>query len=165
MLNKMQNELQGVTELAPKKKPIHLLLGLVLLFFGVWAVINGISSVLDSKSRLYAPDKNLVIEIVDTPELRTRGLSGRESLEPETGMLFVFENQSDNNCFWMKDMKFSIDMIWMNDKKQVLNVTENVIPDTYPESFCPDGPAKYGLELNSGGAKQAGIMSGVTLKF
>jgi len=151
--------------LEPKKKPIHLLLGLVLLFFGGWAVINGISSVLDSKSRLYAPNKNLSIEVVDTPELRSRGLSGRESLESNTGMLFVFENQRENNCFWMKDMKFSIDMVWMNEKKQVLNVAENVSPDTYPESFCPAEPAKYGLEINAGSATQAGITTGVTLKF
>lgn len=154
-----------MTESARSKKPIHLLLGVVLLFFGVWAVVNGISSVLDSKSRLYAPDKNLTVEVVDTPELRSKGLSGREGLDTDSGMLFVFENQSDQNCFWMKDMKFSIDMIWMNDKKQVINVAENISPETYPESFCPNGQAKYGLELNAGTATQAGMTQGVTLKF
>ena len=154
-----------MTELAPKKKPLHLFLGIILLFFGVWAVVNGISSVIDSKTRLYAPNKNFAIEVVDTPELRTRGLSGRESLGLDTGMLFVFENQSDNNCFWMKDMKFSIDMVWMNEKKQVLNVAKNISPDTYPESFCPVGEAKYGLELNAGDSERASISAGVTLKF
>ena len=154
-----------MTELAPNKKPFHLVLGLLLLFFGVWAVVNGISSVLDSKTRLYAPNKNFAIEIVDTPELRAKGLSGREGLGDENGMLFVFDNQNNNNCFWMKDMNFSIDMVWMNDKKQVLNVAENVSPDTYPESFCPAEPAKYGLEINAGSATQAGITTGVTLKF
>ena len=120
---------------------------------------------MDSKNRLIEPDKNFIVEVVDTPELRTKGLSGRESLGEDTGMLFVFEKQSDNNCFWMKDMKFSIDMVWLNDKKQVLNIAENVSPETYPESFCPNGPAKYGLELNAGSATQAGIASGTTLKF
>lgn len=161
----MQKELLGVTESARSKKPIHLLLGVVLLFFGVWAVVNGISSVLDSKTRLYTPDKNLTVEVVDTPELRSKGLSDRESLDIDSGMLFVFDNQSDRNCFWMKDMKFSIDMVWMNDKKQVLNVAENINPETYPESFCPTGQAKYGLEINAGSAKDSGITAGVTLKF
>lgn len=166
MLNKTQKELQGVTESAPKKKPVHLILGVVLLFFGVWAVANGISSVLDSKTRLYAPNKNLSIEVADTPEARFKGLSGRDKLSTDTGMLFVFENQSINNCFVMRDMKFSIDMVWLNDKKQVLNVAENVSPDTYPdEVFCPEGLAKYGLELNAGSATEAGITPGVTLKF
>jgi len=166
MLNKTQKELQGATELAPNKKPIHLFLGVVLLFFGVWAVVNGISSVLDSKSRLYAPNKNINVEIVDTNDLRMKGLSGREGLDTDTGMLFVFENQSVNNCFVMRDMKFSIDMVWLNEKKEVLNVSENVSPNTYPEEiFCPVSPAKYGLELNAGSATQAGITPGVTLKF
>ena len=166
MLNKTQKELQGVTESAPSKKPIHLLLGVVLLFFGVWAVVNGISSILDSKTRLYAPNKNLSVEVVYTSELRMKGLSGREGLDTDAGMLFVFDNQSVNNCFVMRDMKFSIDMVWLNEKKEVLYIAENVSPDTYPdEVFCPDGQAKYGLELNSGNATQAGITPGVTLKF
>ena len=108
--------------------------------------------------------QKIQVELAVTVAERTQGLSGRQSLDEGTGLLFIFD-KSGQYPFWMKDMNFSIDMVWMNDKKQVLNVAENVSPDTYPESFCPAEPAKYGLEINAGSATQAGITTGVTLKF
>jgi len=161
----MQKELQGVTELEPNKKPLHLFIGLILLFFGGWAVINGISSITDSKSRLYTPNKSIVVEKVDTPELKYLGLSLREELDSNSGMLFVFETTSDKNCLVMRDMKFSLDMVWLDENKKVINIAVNVEPESYPESFCPSSPAKYALEINAGFASEAEIAPGVSLKF
>lgn len=104
------------------------------------------------------------LEVVDDPSERQQGLSGRERLVEGTGMLFVFE-ETGEHCFWMKDMRFSIDMIWLDGNKKVVDIREAVTPESYPESFCPDEPARYVIELNAGAARQAGIAVGSELKF
>ena len=52
------------------------------------------------------------MDLADTPEKRFQGLSGREILEEGTGMLFVFQEERQHT-FWMKDMRFPLDMIWI----------------------------------------------------
>ena len=111
-----------------KQDPKKLLLGLAMVALGFFAVINGVLSLTDNLSRLIAPRGVILIETVDTNELRALGLSGRESIADDRGMMFVFDRSTTNNCFWMKDMKFSIDMIWLNEAKQVITVVEDVSP-------------------------------------
>jgi uncharacterized membrane protein (UPF0127 family) len=65
----------------------------------------------------------------------------------------------------MKDMLFSIDMIWLDEAKRVITIKEGVAPETYPTTFCPDSAAKYGLEISSGGARRLGVSPGVRLAF
>jgi uncharacterized membrane protein (UPF0127 family) len=60
----------------------------------------------------------------------------------------------------MKDMKFPIDMIWFDEKKQVVHVEESAQPDSYPESFCPPVDAKYILEVPAGSARAWSLASG-----
>ena len=63
-------------------------------------------------------------------------------------------------------MNFNIDMIWLDSDKRVVSIEEDVSPDTYPDKFCPDTPAKYVLEINSGLSGQLGFRdSGAKLKF
>lgn len=150
------------TQQKPKKK---LFFGLVMIAAGLYAIISGIISVTDSYSRLVAPNGNMRIEIVDDTISRSTGLSGKENIDDSYGMLFVFDESLDTNCFWMKDMKFAIDMIWLNEKKEVITVTESVVPGTYPESFCPESAAKYGLEVKDGSAAKYGLEDGVKLRF
>lgn len=66
------------------------------------------------------------VEVADTADKRTTGLSGRESLASDSGMLFVFD-KADKYPFWMKGMKIPLDFIWIRDNK-VTEVTENVPP-------------------------------------
>ncbi len=152
-------------EMRKKKNPFGLWLGGALIVFGLFAVVNGIVSLTDNKSRLIAPDGTITIETVETPEEKRRGLSGRNSISDGDGMLFTFDTQATSNCFWMKDMQFAIDMVWLDDQKNVVTVTENVAPDTFPESFCPESPASYGLEVGAGRASELGIEPGETLRF
>ncbi len=93
-------------------------------------------------------DSPINIEIAQTNIQRQRGLSFRESLPQDTGMLFIFDNPSKPN-FWMKDMNFSIDIIWINENGYVTGVEENISPDTYPNKFSPQEPALYVLETNA----------------
>jgi uncharacterized membrane protein (UPF0127 family) len=96
------------------------------------------------------PDATVVHAIVsDTPELRELGLGGRSGLDLNQGMLFIFQ-QEGMYGFWMKDMRFSIDIVWLSSDKKVIYIAQSVAPETYPASFGPNAPSKYVLELAAG---------------
>jgi uncharacterized membrane protein (UPF0127 family) len=168
MSNKTLKKQPNETESAPKptnRNYRKLVFALVLFIAGFWAIYSGVSSLLDNERRLLTPKGFITVEVMDTPELRRQGLSGRDSLAADRGMLFTFDETSTENCFWMKDMKFSIDMVWMNEDREVVTVTPNVTPETYPESFCPEQSAKYGLEILENRAGELGIVSGENLRW
>ena len=89
------------------------------------------------------------VEIADTDALREQGLSDRTSLAENTGMLFVFD-QPVVPGFWMKDMHFPLDIIWISADSTIEGVEKNLSPDTYPKPFAPAAPVKYVLEVNAG---------------
>lgn len=113
---------------------------------------------------LQANGRSFSLEVAATEPSRELGLGGRTSLPANHGMLFVFD-QVKPECFWMKDMHFSIDMIWVSADKKVVHIEPNVSPSTYPNSFCPEAPVKYVIELNAGMAQAADIHDGETLVF
>lgn len=98
-------------------------------------------------------NKELRIEIADSEEKRNRGLGGRKSLPNNRGMLFLFETPALYS-FWMADMRFPIDIIWIDENKKIIAISENISPDTYPLSFSPSDPVKYVLEVNAGWTKK-----------
>jgi len=99
------------------------------------------------------------IEIADTPKLRAQGLSGKESLAEDTGMLFVFEEEGVYP-FWMKGMNFPIDIIWIDENYQIVDITKNAAPESYPQTFSPKKPIKYVLEIGAGLTDQYEIDTG-----
>lgn len=99
------------------------------------------------------------VEIASTDKSRVQGLSGRDGLAPGTGMLFVFP-AAGFDCFWMKDMKFDIDMLWFDDNQNLVHVQENASKSTYPNNFCPQTAAQYVLEVPAGTVKQLGLQIG-----
>ncbi len=103
------------------------------------------------------------LEIADTDRLRTQGLSGRDGLRQGEGMLFVFERPGTYG-FWMKDMLFSIDIIWLDGRFRVIYLEKNVSPDTYPEVLTPPSRALYVLEVPSGTVQELGIVKGMELE-
>jgi hypothetical protein len=107
-------------------------------------------------------DTTIYVETVATNAARERGLSGRDNLAPNSGMLFVFDTDQEWGI-WMKDMKFSIDILWLAQDGTVVTVAPNVSPNSYPQSFRPTTPARYVLELPAGFAVQHSI--GVGSKF
>lgn len=168
MSNKTPKKQPNETESAPKRPEKNykkLLFALILFVAGFWAIYSGVSSLLDNERRLLTPKGFITVEVVDTPELRRQGLSGRENLPDDKGMLFVFDKASSDNCFWMKDMNFSIDMVWMNNDREVVTVKPNISPESYPESFCPDESAKYGLEVPENRASELEIVTGEILRW
>jgi uncharacterized membrane protein (UPF0127 family) len=150
----------------PKQKNLlQLSIGLLMIVIGVLAVFRGINSITDEYVSLVAPNGIISVEVRDTFDGRQKGLSGRASIDADKGMLFVFDESELSNCFWMKDMRFDIDMVWLDENRNVVTVEKSVTPESYPESFCPDKPAKYGLELKSGRAKELGISESKIINF
>jgi uncharacterized membrane protein (UPF0127 family) len=64
----------------------------------------------------------------------------------------------------MKDMRFSIDIIWLDEAKKINMIKSNIEPATYPESFC-SADTKYVIELNQGTAARLGFSPGLKLAF
>lgn len=107
-------------------------------------------------------DRAYHLEIVSSEAARTQGLSGRQSLAGDRGMLFVFPGDG-TQCIWMKDMRFSLDIMWLDGEKRVVHIERDVSPDTYPQQFCPEKSARYVIELNAGEVEHAGLKVGQTL--
>ena len=101
----------------------------------------------------------LRVEVADTDALRSQGLSGRDSLEGTTGMLFIFD-KSDYHQIWMKDMRILIDVIWIDENFRVIDITRRLHPDTFPQTFEPVSPARFVIETNTNYAESFGIVVG-----
>ena len=104
------------------------------------------------------------VAIAKTPQERERGLSGITKLGKDEGMLFIFE-RDDQYSFWMKDMRLSIDMLWLSAEKEVVFIEKDVSPDTFPQAFTPDTPARYVLEVPAGFADFHHIEKGTKAVF
>ncbi len=106
------------------------------------------------------------VEMAKTPDERSRGLMQREGLLDGTGMLFIFEFE-ERHGFWMKNMEFPIDIIWLDRDGVVVDVAYNVLPcggDICPV-YEPALPAKYVLEVASGEARALDAELGVRAVF
>lgn len=104
------------------------------------------------------------ITIASTEADRVKGLSNSEPLSPDEGLLFVFDT-SDVWGIWMKDMNFSIDIVWIDENKRVIDIKKSVHPESFPEIFFPQAPSRYVLEILSGIVEQKGIEVGDTVLF
>lgn len=105
------------------------------------------------------------IEIADTVLARRRGLSGRDFLAENKGMLFIFGDVAVRS-FWMAGMKFSLDIVWIKDDK-VIGFEENAPPVLgigVPLYYSPE-PVDKVLEINAGLVKKLGIKAGDMIKF
>lgn len=105
---------------------------------------------------------SLMVEYAITDTQKEKGLSGRESISSDYGMLFVFP-KDDLYGFWMKDMLISIDVFWLDDKGHVVSMVESIAPSSYPNVFYPPTSARYVLETVSGFAHEHNIATGTPL--
>ncbi len=107
-----------------------------------------------------------LVEIADNPSEREIGLMGRKSLDEESGMLFVFEQEGVYK-FWMKNTLIPLDMIWIDGGNKIIFIKENAEPcKTNPcEVFGPDEKAKYVLEINGGTTEKMKLKIGDAVEF
>lgn len=109
-------------------------------------------------------ESHLWVAYADTNNSREQGLSYTKKLDNDQGMLFVFEDES-HPSFWMKDMNYPLDIIWIDKDKKVVEISKNIDPVTYPEKFYSVLPIKYVLEVNSGFSDLNNIKVGSELSF
>ena len=99
--------------------------------------------------------KNIQVDIADTNDKRTKGLSSVESLPSDQGMLFVFDTKGVSPIFWMKDMLIPLDIIWISDGK-IVQIDKNIpipaknTPDANLKTYSAGIPIDYVLEVNVG---------------
>jgi uncharacterized protein len=111
----------------------------------------------------FGEDALVDAEIADDDAERARGLGGRDRLARDAGMLFVLTN--DTPRFWMKGMRFPLDMIWIKGGR-VVDITADVpdeprgTPDSELPSYSPSRRADRVLEVNAGWSKRNGVRPG-----
>jgi uncharacterized membrane protein (UPF0127 family) len=142
---------------------------ILLYYFTTLFLLTGCTQSIpdDTLTKITVKDKEIKVEIMDTPALRAQGLSGKESLPQDQGMLFIFDNYSTPG-FWMKEMNFPIDIIWIKDDK-ILDITKNIPPPATPTStlpsYFPQSQINYVLEVNANWTNQNNIQIGDNVQF
>ncbi|MBI4159876.1 DUF192 domain-containing protein [Candidatus Wolfebacteria bacterium] len=124
------------------------------------------SEAVQSGQKVRIGDIIVRVLIARTPAEITRGLSGRRSLDPDAGMLFVFE-KADRYRFWMPDMRFPIDILWINDGT-IVDIdadASNIFDPANPKFYTPQAPVRYVLEVNAGFAHRKNIRIGDTVEL
>jgi uncharacterized protein len=115
-------------------------------------------------------DASFTVELAVTPQQQAQGLSGRPSLAPGTGMLFILGSEGLYS-FWMKDMRFPLDMVWISAEYAVVDITEDVPPPAPGQTtselptYMPAEPAQFVLQINAGEAESADIRVGDMVEF
>jgi uncharacterized membrane protein (UPF0127 family) len=109
----------------------------------------------------------LVTDISATNEQRAKGLSGKEGLAENEAMLFVFSNEA-KHTFWMKDMKFPIDIIWIDSDNTIVHIEHNLQPCgtvVLCPTYRPNDDSLYVLETVGGFAEKHDIVKGTRVEF
>ena len=104
------------------------------------------------------------VDLAENTKEQEQGLSGRAPLLENQGMLFVFD-KSDEYYFWMKEMNFSIDIIWFDENQKIVYIQENANPESYPVLFGSKQNSKYVLEVSAGFVAKNNLKIGDSFQF
>jgi len=120
----------------------------------------------DTPKQVCFYDRCVKVEVVQTPQERTRGLQNRKALGKNEGMLFIFE-KSQVQSFWMKDTFIPLDIIWMDRDKNIVFLIPNVLPCETEQCpvYTPDKDSFYVLEVNAGVSIELGLGVGDQAEF
>ncbi|MDF1497632.1 MAG: DUF192 domain-containing protein [Patescibacteria group bacterium] len=119
------------------------------------------------------PTKQIIVDVTElkvaiaqTPEEITQGLSGRSGLADDEGLLFIFDDSAERT-FWMKDMLFNIDMIFIEDGK-IVDIAKNMPkpkPWDWPATYTSKSPADMVLEVKAGLSERNGWIIGDSINY
>lgn len=104
----------------------------------------------------------LTVEVASTEAVRAKGLSGRPSLLPDVGMLFVFDGPAAH-CFWMRDTNMPLTALWL-DKSGAIVEMQDMVPQT-DDRHCPAAQVQFALEVSPEFVKRAGVRVGSTMRL
>lgn len=126
----------------------------LLLFF------LGCVSTQTTTPRVCFGERCVLVEVADSPEERSRGLMGRDVLPGNSGMIFVFDEESVHG-FWMKNTLIPLDAIWINSRGEVVDIItmSPCLNDPCPV-YTPIGPSIFVVEINGGLAEMWNILRG-----
>lgn len=142
-------------------KPMHM--AAILTIIALLAVLPGVgnarSCFVDIRGH------HIEVEIADTQEKMILGLSHREKLKDNEGMLFIYRDR-DRRTFWMKDMKFDLDILWIAGDK-IVRISRNArAENSHPlRVYDSDVPVNMVLEINAGLSDQWGIKEGQHIRI
>lgn len=137
---------------------IFLILALIVV---IYLHIGLSSTSLDTKE-ISLDQEKFDVYLVDDDIERAKGLSDQKKYTK--GMLFVYE-ENGNHQIWMKDMFFDIDIIWLNEDREVVHIERDARKDSYPTIFSSPKKSRYVLEMKSGFAEQVGLELGDRFEF
>jgi uncharacterized protein len=110
--------------------------------------------------------KTIETYVANNSKSRALGLMGYSHLKPDEGMVFIFENY-ESHMMWMKNMLISIDIIWLNEDKVIVDIIPSIPPcrkDPCP-IYGPSAPSKYVLEISDRASSLYHLQKGLKLKF
>jgi uncharacterized membrane protein (UPF0127 family) len=119
------------------------------------------------KAKVSIEGLQLSAEIPTTRELMAKGLAVKNELRENASMLFVYEEPSKQS-FWMKDMKFPIDIMWVDSNGKIVHIEENLEPCPLAPicpTYAPNTDSQFVLETVSGFAQRHNIGLGTYIKF
>lgn len=132
---------------------------LILIILGVMVIFIMNNDYKNNK--VCVNDSCFDVEIAESSEERSRGLMYRKSLDENSGMLFIFDQEKEYS-FWMKNTLIPLDIIWIDKDMEIVYIEKNVQPcqeDPCPK-YKPSQSAKCVLELNAGQVDKNNIKTG-----
>lgn len=135
-----------------------------IITFAIFVLILAVWQQYTTKYEVTLKEKVFSVEVTDTQDELEEGLSGHKPLLDNEGMFFIFDNVGIHG-FWMKDMLFPIDIIWIDQDFKIIHIEELVTPDTYPKVFYPGSPSMYVLEVKAGVIDELDLKLGESVKF
>jgi hypothetical protein len=147
------------------KKTKYVLFILILLFTGI-SQAQLLESATHEKKIVRFKNNSFFVEIAETRQQQEKGLMFVKDLPPDSGMLFVYKNQ-ESRAFYMKNTYIPLDIIWLNEDKEVVFIKKNAKPESLHgfETIQPQEEAMYVLELNAGSSDKIGLSIGDTWQF
>src|SRR5215203_4597234 len=119
------------------------------------------------KAKVTVKDFELNADVPITSELMSKGLAVKNQLKENEAMLFIFE-ESAKHSFWMKDMKFPIDIIWLDSDGKIVHIEENLEPCPLVfvcPGYAPNADSQYVLETVAGFTQRHNISVGTNIDF
>ncbi len=141
-----------------------ILIPIIFIYF-LFIYDNDIKPVLDHKYELRVGGNTKYLAVADTTEKQNAGLSNIDDMSTKEGMLFIF-NTDQRFPFWMKDVKFNLDMIFMDKEMKVNYIFRNALPCGNDECSLYVSPYayRYVIELKGGEVEKLGIKVGDVLE-
>lgn len=138
------------------KKTFLLLIG-IIFFFSVQT---------EAISKVCFNDFCFNVKLAKTPNERQIGLMKTPSLKKNEGMLFLYASKGYYS-YWMKNMNYALDILWLNENREVVTLRQGVPPCVIDEcpSYSSNKAALYVLEVPAGSARHLNITDGSKATF